>query len=165
MNLGAQLGPLSITKLSPNWACQLGPIHFINFLLSGSLRMCARHVDSTNPGRSNLVFRSKTDTGSLDVESAYSCVHGRAVADVIVSRRSKKVGGGAAVGGQKHFFLRFPKRISFYPQNFMMTLFSHRKLQQNNYTQQWHLRRADKFNDQQKSAVAAPTKLSAFRLL
>src|SRR6218665_2470258 len=36
MNLGAQLGPLSITKLSPNWACQMGPIHFINFLLSGS---------------------------------------------------------------------------------------------------------------------------------
>src|SRR6218665_3857555 len=24
-----------------------------------SLRMCARHVDSTNPGRSNLVFMSK----------------------------------------------------------------------------------------------------------
>ena len=24
-----------------------------------SLRMCARHVDSTNPGRSKLVFRSK----------------------------------------------------------------------------------------------------------
>ena len=24
-----------------------------------SLRMCPRHVDSTNPGRSNLVFRSK----------------------------------------------------------------------------------------------------------
>jgi len=24
-----------------------------------SLRMCARHMDSTNPGRSNLVFRSK----------------------------------------------------------------------------------------------------------
>jgi len=24
-----------------------------------SLRMCAQHVDSTNPGRSNLVFRSK----------------------------------------------------------------------------------------------------------
>jgi len=23
-----------------------------------SLRMCSRHVDSTNPGRSNLVFRS-----------------------------------------------------------------------------------------------------------
>src|SRR6218665_1069256 len=36
MNLGAQLGPLSITKLSPNWACQMGPIHFINFLLSGN---------------------------------------------------------------------------------------------------------------------------------
>ena len=24
-----------------------------------SLRMCAQNVDSTNPGRSNLVFRSK----------------------------------------------------------------------------------------------------------
>src|SRR6218665_163430 len=33
--LGSQLGPMSITKLSPNWACQMGPIHFINFLLSG----------------------------------------------------------------------------------------------------------------------------------
>jgi len=26
------------------------------------LLMCARHVDSTNPGRSNLVFRSKPIT-------------------------------------------------------------------------------------------------------
>src|SRR6218665_146480 len=33
--LGSQLGPMSITKLSPNWACQMGPIHCINFLLSG----------------------------------------------------------------------------------------------------------------------------------
>src|SRR6218665_191091 len=31
-----------------------------------SLRMCARDVDSANPGRSNLVF-----SGSRDVESAY----------------------------------------------------------------------------------------------
>src|SRR6218665_1952073 len=35
MNLGAQLGPMSITKLSPNWACQMGPIHCPKFLLSG----------------------------------------------------------------------------------------------------------------------------------
>src|SRR6218665_2202205 len=27
---------MSITKLSPNWAYQMGPIHLINFLLSGS---------------------------------------------------------------------------------------------------------------------------------
>src|SRR6218665_2379279 len=27
---------MSITKLSPNWACQMGPIHLINFLLSGT---------------------------------------------------------------------------------------------------------------------------------
>src|SRR6218665_1549646 len=31
---------MSITKLSPNWACQMGPIHFINFLLSGSSLQC-----------------------------------------------------------------------------------------------------------------------------
>src|SRR6218665_2398271 len=36
MNLGAQLGPVSITKLSPNWACQMGPIHCPKFLLPGS---------------------------------------------------------------------------------------------------------------------------------
>src|SRR6218665_2570718 len=37
MNLGAQLGPVSITKLSPNWACQMSPIHLVKFLLSGCL--------------------------------------------------------------------------------------------------------------------------------
>src|SRR6218665_3970036 len=35
MNLGAQMGPVSITKLSPNWACQMGPIHCPKFLLTG----------------------------------------------------------------------------------------------------------------------------------
>src|SRR6218665_1240007 len=35
MNFGVQLGPLSITKLSPNWACQMGPIYCPKFLLSG----------------------------------------------------------------------------------------------------------------------------------
>src|SRR6218665_3786977 len=33
MNLGAQMGPVSITKLSPNWVCQMGPIHCPKFLL------------------------------------------------------------------------------------------------------------------------------------
>src|SRR6218665_2403685 len=33
--LGSQLGPMSITKLSPNWACQMGPIHCPKFLLPG----------------------------------------------------------------------------------------------------------------------------------
>src|SRR6218665_455111 len=37
MNLGAQLGPMSITKLYPNWACQMGPIHCPKFVLSGFL--------------------------------------------------------------------------------------------------------------------------------
>src|SRR6218665_2899993 len=34
--LGSQLGPMSITKLSPNWACQMGPIHCPKFLLPGT---------------------------------------------------------------------------------------------------------------------------------
>jgi len=40
-----------------------------------------------------------------------------------------KIGG---VGGQKMFFSKIPEKISFYPQNFLMAFFSHRKLQQNN---------------------------------
>src|SRR6218665_1467133 len=36
MNLGAQQGPMSITKLSPNWASQMGPNHCPKILLSGS---------------------------------------------------------------------------------------------------------------------------------
>ena len=42
INLGAQLGPVSITKLSHNWACQMGPIHLIKFLLSGIFFVCKR---------------------------------------------------------------------------------------------------------------------------
>src|SRR6218665_1264887 len=32
---GNQLGPMSITKLSPNWACQMDPIYCPKLLLSG----------------------------------------------------------------------------------------------------------------------------------
>ena len=35
------------------------PLHKPTMAIGYSLRMCARHVDSTSPGRSNLVFRSK----------------------------------------------------------------------------------------------------------
>jgi len=34
-------------------------LHEPTMAIGYSLRICARHVDSTNPGRSNLVFRSK----------------------------------------------------------------------------------------------------------
>ena len=34
-------------------------LHEPTMAIGYSLRMCARHVDSTNTGRSNLVFRSK----------------------------------------------------------------------------------------------------------
>ena len=34
-------------------------LHEPTMAIGYSLRMCARHVDSTNPGRSSLVFRSK----------------------------------------------------------------------------------------------------------
>src|SRR6218665_528106 len=43
------------------------------------------------------------------------------------------VGGARGVGGQKCLF-KDSRKISFYPQNFRMTFFSHRKLQQNKYT-------------------------------
>jgi len=71
-------------------------LHKPTMAIGYSLRMCARHVESTNPGRSNLVFRSKpipeaemsnrliainqctfiwrhfrSPLGSRDVESAY----------------------------------------------------------------------------------------------
>src|SRR6218665_1907286 len=38
INWVSQLERVSITKLSPNWGCQMGPIHFINFFLSGPHR-------------------------------------------------------------------------------------------------------------------------------
>src|SRR6218665_711308 len=34
-------------------------LHKPTMAIGYSLRICARHVDSTNPGRRNLVFRSK----------------------------------------------------------------------------------------------------------
>ena len=34
-------------------------VHEPTMAIGYSLRMCARHVDSTNPARSNLVFSSK----------------------------------------------------------------------------------------------------------
>jgi len=34
-------------------------LHKPTMAIGYSLRMCARHVDSINPGRSNLVLRSK----------------------------------------------------------------------------------------------------------
>ena len=34
-------------------------LHKPTMAIGYSLRMCARHVDSTNPGPSNVVFRSK----------------------------------------------------------------------------------------------------------
>ena len=34
-------------------------LHKPTMAVGYSQRMCARHVDSTNPGRGNLVFRSK----------------------------------------------------------------------------------------------------------
>ena len=49
-------------------------------------------------------------------------------ADVIVSaaaRRSILIGGGAALAA-KIFVSKVPEKTSFYPQNVLMTIFSHR---------------------------------------
>src|SRR6218665_554373 len=93
-------------------------------------------------------------------------------ADVMVSavaRRSILVGGGDVAARPKEFFLKISEKLSFYPQNCVMTFFSHRKLQQNNYaatmasaahqqiiggaSTNYRGRRAD----QQKSVAAAST--------
>src|SRR6218665_3391689 len=53
----------------------------------------------------------------------------------VARRRSQKIGvGGGAALAAKNFFSKIPEKISFYPQNFLMTFLSHRKLQQNKYT-------------------------------
>jgi len=36
---GIQLGPMSIPKLSPNWATQMGPILFLNFCCLGTFNL------------------------------------------------------------------------------------------------------------------------------
>jgi len=46
-------------------------------------------------------------------------------AKVIVSNRQRR---------QKNVFSKILDKVSFYPQHFLMTFFSHRKLQQNKYT-------------------------------
>jgi len=58
----------------------------------------------------------------------------------VAARRSILVGGPKKVGGAaraaKRIFSKIPEKISFYPQNFLMTFFiffSQRKLQKNNY--------------------------------
>src|SRR6218665_610502 len=58
MNLGAQLGPMSIIKLSRNWACQMGPIHCPKFLLSGSWRLIETLSD---PRDAKYIYISRVD--------------------------------------------------------------------------------------------------------
>src|SRR6218665_2028373 len=51
-------GALSRVKTDTYKAMQL-KLHKPKMAISYSLRMCAQNIDSTNPGQSNLVFRSK----------------------------------------------------------------------------------------------------------
>src|SRR6218665_1284730 len=39
---GAQLGPMTITKFSPNWACQMGPIHCPKFFAVWDMSLLSR---------------------------------------------------------------------------------------------------------------------------
>jgi len=52
----------------------------------------------------------------------------RACADVILCRRRRGAGPKilAAALAAKKFLSKVPEKISFYPQNFLMTFFSHR---------------------------------------
>src|SRR6218665_857891 len=70
--LGSQLGPMSITKLSPNWACQMGPIHCINFLLSGySWPLHIHYTRTHTAGHRQLASRQiaicKHDSPKVDI--------------------------------------------------------------------------------------------------
>src|SRR6218665_3350092 len=64
--LGSQLGPISITKLSPNWACQMGPIHCPKFLLSGvvdnSLRFFELAPSKVTGGHRYKLFKKRKGT-------------------------------------------------------------------------------------------------------
>ena len=46
-----------------------------------SVRMCAQNVDSTNPGRSNLVFRSKQ---IAEAEMSNRLIIGRVLSDILM---------------------------------------------------------------------------------
>ena len=64
--LGSQLGPMSITKLSSNWACQMGPIHCPKFLLSGvvdnSLRFFELAPSKVTRGHRYKLFKKRKGT-------------------------------------------------------------------------------------------------------
>jgi len=73
-------------------------------------------------------------------------------ADIMVSaatRRSILVGGAALAA--KKYFLKIPDKISFYPQNFLMTSFSHQKLQQNKNTANMGSASTDKLSAARRS--------------
>jgi len=45
---------MSITKLSPNWACQMGPIHCPKFLLPGmAMERLAKFIDQVTEVRNS----------------------------------------------------------------------------------------------------------------
>src|SRR6218665_3586872 len=53
----AQLGPMSITKRSPNWACQMGPILCPKFLLSGQYLLTYYNFDNMDD---DLIYLAST---------------------------------------------------------------------------------------------------------
>ena len=67
---------MSITKLSPNWAYQMGPIHFINFLLSGPYLFSAVESDMYSLGNFNR--GNGNDNGGFIAAGILACSHGDA---------------------------------------------------------------------------------------
>src|SRR6218665_1545012 len=82
MYLGAQLGPISLTKLSPNWACQMGPIHCPNFLLFGWYT----HTHTQTHTHTNThTHRPQAASGQIAV-----CKHDIPKVDIMVFHRCYK---------------------------------------------------------------------------
>src|SRR6218665_3352283 len=84
-------------------------------------------------------FKGKRSTSSRAVRRRHCVGGGQFRSAARCRRRSKEIGGGGEVrrGLPKTIFSNIPEKnfvlISFYPQNVLITFFSHRKLQQNNY--------------------------------
>jgi len=73
-------------------------LHKPTMAIGYSLRMCAQNVDSTNPGRSNLVFRSKpiaeAEMSNRLIEGIWSDAHTRKTLQEFCYTRPPSVSSG-----------------------------------------------------------------------
>src|SRR6218665_2383271 len=67
---------MSITKLSPNWACQMGPIHFINFFavwVEWTYTYTRTHTAGHRQLASRQIAICKLDSPEVDIMVFHRC--------------------------------------------------------------------------------------------